>query len=101
MEIDSIFVYHCVDPALGIVIFREKEEATEYWDTNFEIGVETRAGHYYRGFRKISCRSCLHFLLPFSGDQKRIAFKSSLDSFNLSTYVSVSGKDTHLVAVVS
>ena len=33
-----MFVYHFVDPGLGVEMLFEKEGTTEYWGIGFEIG---------------------------------------------------------------
>ena len=63
-EIDTKFIYHFVDPDLGVEVFFEKEGVTEIRDWgNF-------AHLVVLGLKKISCRACLLFNFIFFGDKK-------------------------------
>ena len=95
----NMFVYHFIDPDLGVEIPFKKDGATEKGSIDFEIGDWDNSAILYRRLKKISSRVCLLFLLLVT--KKRIAFKSSLirtfipwllNSFDLPNYVSESRK---------
>ena len=79
MVIDSVFVYHFVDPDLRVETFFEKDGAAKNGKVDFEIGDTGRSAHLYWRLKKISFRACL-LSYCFFGD-KKIAFKSSLDLY--------------------
>ena len=61
-----MFVYHSVDPSLGVEIFFEKEGATENWRVDFERDDSCASTHWEGGgFKKISCSACQLFLWLF------------------------------------
>ena len=63
---DTMFVYHSVDPSLGVEIFFEKEGATENWRVDFERDDSCASTHWEGGgFKKISCSACQLFLWLF------------------------------------
>ena len=47
MVIDSIFVYHFVDPDLKVEVIFRKEGAAENGATDFEIGGIGLSAHWY------------------------------------------------------
>ena len=56
---DTMFVYHSVDPSLGVEIFFEKERATENGRVDFERGDSGAYTHWEGvGLKKISCSAC-------------------------------------------
>ena len=59
MVIDSMFVYHFVDPDLRVKTFFGKDEQAENGGVDFEIGDIGTFAHLYRRLKKISCRACL------------------------------------------
>ena len=77
MVINSMFVYHFVDPDLRVEIFFEKEGSAENGGVDFEIGdIDTSAYLYWR-LKKTLWRACLRFYC-FLGD-KKLAFQSSIN----------------------
>ena len=73
MVIDSVFVYHFVDPDLRVEIFFEKEGAAGNGSDGLEIKDKATSEDLYWKLKKILCGACLLFF--FSGKKK---FKSSL-----------------------
>ena len=70
-EIDTKFIYHFVDPDLGVEVFFEKEGVTEKGGVDFEIRDWGNFAHLVvLGLKKISCRACLLFNFIFFGDKK-------------------------------
>ena len=61
MVIDSIFVYHFVDPDLRAEIFFKKEEAAENGGVGFEIGDISTFTHLYWRLKKVAFRAYLLF----------------------------------------
>ena len=97
--IDSIFVYHFVDPDMRVEIIFRKEETSENGGIDFEIGDTGTSVHWYWRLNKISCRACLIFYY-FIGDNKQLLkalltctfIRSLLNSFDLPSYSSISRK---------
>ena len=53
--INSMFIYHFVDPDLRTETFFEKDEAAENGGVHFQIGDIGTSSH----LKKIQCRACL------------------------------------------
>ena len=81
MVIESMFVYHFVDPDLRVEIILRKEGTAENGCIDFEIGNIGNSARWNWGLKKISCRTCLLFYYFFGG--KKIAFKSPFDMYLL------------------
>ena len=78
MVIDSIFVYHFVDPDLKVEIIFRKEGTAKNGEIDFEIGDIDTSAHCYWRLKKIVFKS--HFDHSF------------LNSFDLPSYNSKSRK---------
>ena len=59
MVIDSMLVYHFVDPDLRVDTFFKKDEAAENEGTDYKIGDIGTSAHLHLKLKKISCRTCL------------------------------------------
>ena len=75
MVIDSIFVYHFVDPDLRVEIIFRKEGTAEKWGIDFVISDISTSAHWYWRLKKIMCRACLLFyyfllILSLKGSKK-------------------------------
>ena len=57
MVIDSIFVYHFVDPDVKVEVIFKKEGTTENGGINFEIGDIGTSAHWYCRLKKIAFKS--------------------------------------------
>ena len=57
MVIDSIFVYHFVDPDLKVEVIFRKERTAENGGIDFEIGDIGTSGHWYWRLKKIAFKS--------------------------------------------
>ena len=78
MVIDSMFVYHFVDPDLRVETFFKKDEAAENGGIDFKRGYR----HLCTLILKVeeNFMQSLSALLLFFGD-KKVSFKSSLDLY--------------------
>ena len=56
---ESMFVYHFVDPDLRVETFFEKDRVAENGSIDFELGGIGNSTHLYWRLKKISCRACL------------------------------------------
>ena len=61
MVIDSVFVYHFVDPDLRVEIFFEKEGAAGNGSDGLEIKDKATSEDLYWKLKKILCGACLLF----------------------------------------
>ena len=61
MVIDSMFVYHFVDPGWRVFVIFRKERTAENEEIDFEIGDIGTSAHLYWRLKRISCRACLSF----------------------------------------
>ena len=61
MVINSMFVFHFVDPDLRVEIIFRKEGTSQNECTDFEIGDIGTSAHWYWRLKKISCKACLLF----------------------------------------
>ena len=91
-----MLVYRFVDLDLGVEIF-EKEQTTEKWNVNFEMGNSGTSVHLYFGVEENFMQRLSTLLLFFFGGKKRITFKALLtcnfisgllSCFNLLSYPS-------------
>ena len=65
MVIDSMFVYHFVDPDLRVEIIFRKEGTVENGGIDFEIGDIGTSAHWYWRLKKFSYRVPLLFYYSF------------------------------------
>ena len=72
MAIDSMVVYHFVDPDLRVEIIFRKEGTVENGGIDFEIGDIGTSERWYWTLKKISYRAYL---------SKKIAFKGPFDLY--------------------
>ena len=57
MVIESIFVYHFVDPDLKVEVISRKEGTAENGGIDFEIGDIGTSAHWYWRLKKIAFKS--------------------------------------------